>query len=141
MGPPKEEMIMEVPQNCIIAVVDGENFNLYRNTGQASDIKLTEHSAPDTEDRNSDSGRSSSAGNPDAKQMAEDAFGKGVTERLNKMVLDGNVQKLIIIAAPRSLGEMRRSYHAKLQDVLVGEIDKTLTGASIAEIQSALENA
>ncbi|WP_277749366.1 baeRF12 domain-containing protein [Falsigemmobacter intermedius] len=51
------------------------------------------------------------------------------------------MESLLIIAAPRSLGEMRRSYHTKLQDVLVGEIDKVLTGASEDEIEKAISAA
>lgn len=129
---------MSIPQGTVVAVVDGENFNLYKNTGSGSDIQLRDVPDPETVDRNSNSGRSSSAANPAAKQMEEDAFGKGVTEKLNKMVLDGRIDKLIIIAAPRSLGEMRRNYHTKLQDALIGEIDKVLTGASIAEIEAAV---
>ena len=133
---------MIVPQNATIAVVDGENFNLYRNKGgEGQSIELTELRQHDSEDRNSASGRSSSAANPAAKQMEEDAFGKGVTEKLNKMVLENRIEALIIIAAPRSLGEMRRNYHAKLQDVLLAEIDKTLTNASIEEIERALSAA
>ena len=133
---------MLVPQNATIAVVDGENFNLYRNKGGNSEaISLTELREHDSEDRPSNSGRSSSAANPAAKQMEEDAFGKGVTEKLNKMVLENRIESLIIIAAPRSLGEMRRNYHAKLQEVLLAEIDKTLTNASIAEIEQALSAA
>ena len=132
---------MDVPQNATIAVVDGENFQLYRNTGHGGEVKLTEQRQHDSEDRPSDSGRSSSSANPAAKQMEEDAFGKGVTEKLNTMVLENRIEKLIIIAAPRSLGEMRRNYHTKLQDVLIGEIDKTLTGASIDEITKALAQA
>lgn len=132
---------MIVPSNATIAVVDGENFNLYRNTGGNGEIKLTELREHDSEDRPSDSGRSSSSANPAAKQMEEDAFGKGVTEKLNRMVLENRIEKLIIIAAPRSLGEMRRSYHAKLQEVLIAEIDKTLTSASIEEIEKALQAA
>lgn len=132
---------MDVPLNTTIAVVDGENFNVYRNTSNGPPVKLTELRDHDSEDRNSASGRSSSAANPAAKQMEEDAFGKGVTEKLNKMVLDGRVEKLIIIAAPRSLGEMRRNYHSKLQEVLIGEIDKVLTSASIEYIEKALASA
>lgn len=132
---------MDVPLNTTIAVVDGENFNVYRSTSSGPPVKLTELRDHDSQDRNSASGRSSSAANPAAKQMEEDAFGKGVTDKLNKMVLEGRVEKLIIIAAPRSLGEMRRSYHTKLQDVLIGEIDKVLTGASIEEIEKALASA
>ena len=132
---------MDVPHNTIIAVVDGENFQAYRNTANAPTISLTELPQLESEDRNSNSGRSSSSGNPAEKQMEEDAFTKGVSEKLNRMVLDGRVEKLIIIAAPRSLGEMRRNYHSKLQEVLIGEIDKVLTNASISELEEALKQA
>ena len=132
---------MDIPQNTIVAVVDGENFNVYRNTGNSVNIELQPMRDHDSVDVPSDSGRSSSAANPAAKQMEEDAFGKGVTEKLNRMVLENRVEKLIIIAAPRSLGEMRRSYHSELQKVLIGEIDKTLTGASPEEIAKAIESA
>lgn len=129
---------MLVPLNATIAVVDGENFNLYRNSGDAGEIRLQELRDHDSEDRPSNSGRSSSAANPAAKQMEEDAFGKGVTEKLNRMVLENRIESLIIVAAPRSLGEMRRSYHSKLQEILLAEIDKTLTSASIEDIEKTL---
>ncbi|MGN0932514.1 baeRF12 domain-containing protein [Falsigemmobacter intermedius] len=132
---------MDVPRNTVVAVVDGENFNLYKVGGDAGDLRLSPMRQHESEDRNSASGRSSSAANPAAKQMEEDAFGKGVVDKLNAMVLDGRIESLLIIAAPRSLGEMRRSYHTKLQDVLVGEIDKVLTGASEDEIEKAISAA
>ena len=47
---------------------------------------------------------------------------------LNKRVLNGEISDLIIIAAPRTLGELRKSYHKKLSEVLRGEISKDLTG-------------
>lgn len=132
---------MDIPINTIIAVVDGENFKAYRNTASNFDVKLQELPPLESQDRPSDSGRSSSAGNPQEKQMEEDAFGKGVAEKLNRMVLEGRVEKLIIIAAPRSLGEMRRNYHSKLQEVLIGEVDKTLTNLSLSDLEDALRQA
>ena len=129
---------MDVPQNTVVAVVDGENFDLYKNTGDAGNVKLRALETPDTEDRASSGGRSSSSANPDASQAAEDAFGKGVVEKLNQLVLKNKIEKLIIVAAPRSLGEMRRSYHKQLQEVLLGELDKVLTGHSIEDIEKAL---
>ncbi|RRH75488.1 baeRF12 domain-containing protein [Falsigemmobacter faecalis] len=132
---------MDVPRNTVVAVVDGETFNLFKVGGEPGDLRLSPMRPHESEDRNSASGRSSSAANPAAKQMEEDAFGKGVVDKLNTMVLEGRIGSLLIIAAPRSLGEMRRSYHSKLQEVLVGEIDKVLTGASTVEIEKAISAA
>jgi len=44
----------------------------------------------------------------------------------------------VIIAAPRTLGEMRKGYHKSLSDVLIGELDKDLTGHSVQDIEKAL---
>ena len=57
---------------------------------------------------------------------------------LNKRVLDGKIEALIVIAAPRTLGELRRHYHKALAAVLVGEIAKELTGHSIADIEKTI---
>lgn len=57
---------------------------------------------------------------------------------LNKEVLDGNIDGLVIVAAPRALGEMRKHYHKALTAKLLGEISKDLTGHSVADIELAL---
>lgn len=93
---------MQIPQNTTVAVVDGENFQLYRNEGTLQDIKLAELPTPETQDRHANTGRNNSSGNPAEKQMEEDAFGKGVADKLNKMVLDGRIEQLVIVASPRS---------------------------------------
>ena len=45
---------------------------------------------------------------------------------------------LILIADPQTLGEMRPSLHKEVQSRLISEIAKTLTKASVADIQKAL---
>lgn len=61
-----------------------------------------------------------------------------MVELLNKQALDGKIKELVIVAAPRTLGEMRKYYHKKLSELLIGELDKDLTGHSMAEIETAL---
>ena len=41
----------------------------------------------------------------------------------------------------RTLGEMRKGYHKQLSAVLIGELDKDLTGHSVQDIEKALEAA
>lgn len=53
-------------------------------------------------------------------------------------MLEGKIKSLVIIAAPRTLGEMRKGYHKSLSDVLIGELDKDLTGHSVQDIEKAL---
>ncbi len=76
--------------------------------------------------------------NPDHKRLDEDSFAAGIVALLNKRVLDGKVEDLVIIADPKTLGEMRKHYHAKLSAVLRKEIAKDLTGHSSSDIEKTL---
>jgi protein required for attachment to host cells len=53
-------------------------------------------------------------------------------------VLDGKIDKLIIVAAPRTLGELRKHYHKALTAVLVGEIAKDLTGHTVSDVERTI---
>ncbi|KAA3523517.1 host cell attachment protein (plasmid) [Rhizobium sp. NIBRBAC000502774] len=134
---------MNLPQNTVVAVADGEKLSLFRNDGDAATVNLTALPDPAIDSSKISSGarHSSSSANPDDSQQDEDGFGAGVTDMLNKQVLEGKIKSLVIIAAPRTLGEMRKGYHKSLSDVLIGELDKDLTGHSVQDIEKALASA
>lgn len=133
---------MMLPKGTTVAVADGEKLNLFRNSGDEAGLKLTpgEHSDPEGEGQASGS-RSNSSSNPDSGQSNEDDFSAGVVELLNKGVLEGKIEGLVIIAAPRALGEMRKHYHKALTAKLLGEIAKDLTGHSMADVETAIHSA
>ena len=132
---------MNLPNGAMVAVVDGEKLVLFKNTGH-SDVSLTAQPVPAIEERASGSaGRGSSDANPDNDTQAEDGFAMGVAEVLNKWVLNGKVDKLLVIAAPKTLGELRKHWHKELSSKLVGEIAKDLTGHSTDQIAAAIEKA
>ena len=134
---------MLLPKGTIVAVADGQKFNLFSNTGDETSPALTAMPEPDIEIVNKGSGAShqSSSGNPNESQAAEDGFAGGIVDLLNKWVLGGEISNLIIIAAPRTLGELRKNYHKKLSEVLRGEISKDLTGHAIHDIEKAIASA
>lgn len=80
----------------------------------------------------------SSSGNPDDSQAAKNGFAGGIADLLNKRVLDGEISDLVIIAAPRTLGELRQSYHKRPSEVLRGEISKDLAGHTLHDIEKAI---
>ena len=131
---------MNLPQNTVVAVADGEKLSLFRNDGDAATVNLTALPDPAIDSSKISSGarHSSSSANPDDSQQDEDGFGAGVTDMLNKQVLEGKIKSLVIVAAPRTLGEMRKGYHKSLSEVLIGELDKDLTGHSVQDIEKAL---
>jgi protein required for attachment to host cells len=131
---------MLLPKGTTVAVADGEKLNLFRNSGDEANPALTPMPEADVETVNKGSGSShqSSSANPDDSQAAEDGFAGGIADLLNKRVLEGEISDLVIIAAPRTLGELRKSYHKKLSDVLRGEISKDLTGHALHDIEKAI---
>lgn len=132
---------MNLPNGAMVAVVDGEKLALFKNTGHA-DVALTAQPSPSIEERASGSpGRSSSEANPDNDTQAEDGFAMGVAEVLNKWALNGKIDKLLVIAAPKTLGELRKHWHKELSSKLVGEIAKDLTGHSTDQIAAAIQKA
>ncbi len=134
---------MQLPKGATVAVADGEKLNLFRNTGDEANPKLT--ALPDahvvSDNKGSGARHKSSSGNPDNSQVEEDSFAAGIADLLNRQVLDGKITDLIVIAAPRTLGELRKHYHKKLSATLVGEISKDLTGHSLQDVEKAIATA
>ncbi|PZU75743.1 MAG: host cell attachment protein [Brevundimonas sp.] len=132
---------MKLSKGALVAVVDGEKLALFRNEGGV-EIRLKAIENPPIEDRVSGSaGRRSSEANPDNDTQAEDGFAMGVAQVLNKWVVTNRIDELLVIAAPKTLGELRKHWHKDLQAKLAGEIAKDLTGHSTDQIAAAVEKA
>jgi protein required for attachment to host cells len=54
--------------------------------------------------------------------------------------LANEFESLIVVAPPRTLGELRKHYHQELQKRLVGEVPKNLTNTPVNEIEKILKN-
>ncbi len=131
---------MQLPKDATIAVADGETLELYRNSGDEKNPKLT--ALPETsisgDNKSAGTRHRSSAANPDNSRLEEDSFAAATASWLNREVLEGRIDQLVVIAAPKTLGELRKHYHKALEAKLVGELSKEFTGRPIAEIESAL---
>ena len=132
---------MLLPHGTVIALVDGDNFELYRNTGDEAEPELTALESPKLDSHNhSGSGHRSSPGNHADKQVSEDAHAGAVVSWLNSQVLGHKLDKLVVFAAPRTLGEMRRHYHKQTEAVLLKEFHKDLVGKQPGDILTALRS-
>ena len=74
-------------------------------------------------------------------QLDELAHGAAVAEWLNQKAIGGQIEEVLVIADPKTLGDMRQHYHTELRSKLAGEIDKTLTGLPIDKIEAAIDAA
>lgn len=132
---------MKLSKGTLVAVVDGEKLALFENTTQQA-ISLTAKPTPEIAERASGAaGRNSSQAEPDNDTQAEDGFALGVTEVLNHWVLTNKVEHLLVIAAPKTMGQLRKGWHKETAARVVGEISKDLTGHSTEQIEAAIEKA
>jgi protein required for attachment to host cells len=134
---------MLLPHGTVFAIVDGENFELYRNAGREAAPRLTSLETPDLEATNFSAGfhrrdapsrHQARTGDGSNDTLDESAHAAAVAGWLNQQVLDREIDQLVIVADPRSLGEMRRHYHKELKSALLTEVPKTMTGRPSDEI-------
>ena len=57
---------------------------------------------------------------------------------LRERALSGDFKSLVVVAPPRTLGELRKHYHKEVASRIVDEFHKDLTGCTIEEIEAAL---
>jgi len=134
---------MQLPHGVVVALVDGKHFELHRNSGDEASPDLSAMESPNLDESNKGggAGRDSSSANPTGHQIDEDAHAAAATEWLNQQVLGHKIEKLVIVASPRTLGEMRRHYHKQLEIALVVDLSKDLIGKSGADLVAALQSA
>lgn len=131
---------MLLAHGTVIVVADGRNLELYRNGGNEAAPELASLPVPRLDAHNKGSGgrHNSSSGNPTGNQLDEDAHAAGIAEWLNTEVIGHRIEKLVVIADPRTLGELRRHYHGQTKAALLGELAKDLVGRQGNEIIAAL---
>ena len=79
-----------------------------------------------------------SMGETDYHQQEEDRFAAETAEMLKRRALANDFESLIIVAPPKTLGELRKHYHKEVSSRLAGELDKDLTGHPVDQIEKAL---
>lgn len=144
---------MQVPHKSFVVVADGKKMLFFRNEGDAEFLKLeverkrVQDNPPDRAQGRDEPGRtfdaSGGAGRSayeetDFHQLEEDRFAHETAELLKKRALKNEFESLIIVAPPRTLGELRKHYHKEVEKRLAGEIAKDLTGHPVEEIEKII---
>ncbi len=158
---------MQIPHNAHVLVADGRKMLFFRNEGDADYPKLEveshrEEHNPKASDQGTDQpGRAFSGaqgGDPrsgglgatvgagrsaysdtDFHQLQEDRFAHEAAEMLKKRALANQIEKLIIVAPPKTLGELRKHYHKEVEARIAGEVAKDLTNMPVPEIEKVLQ--
>ena len=132
---------MLLPHGTMIALVDGQSFELYRNTGTEAEPALTAIDSPKLDSHNHSGGsHHSRPGNHAGSLVSEDAHAAAAAEWLNDAVLAHRVEHIVLFAAPRSLGELRKHLRKTTEQAILKQYDKDLIGKPAAAILSALHD-
>lgn len=156
---------MQIPHNAHVLVADGEKLLFFRNQGDADfpqlevEKKREEINPADREQGTDTPGRGfTAAGRPpseggarmganhrsaysetDFHQLQEDRFAADAAEMLKEKALANEFDHLIVVAPPKTLGELRKHYHKEVEARLAGELAKDLTNMPVAEIEKILQ--
>lgn len=143
---------MQVPHKSFVVVADGEKMLFFRNEGDDEFLKLeverkrVQDNPPDRDQKTDQAGRAFASNGPgrsayeetDYHALEEARFAADTAELLKKRALRNDFDSLIIVAPPRTLGELRKHYHKEVEKRLVGEIAKDLTGHPVEEIEKII---
>ncbi len=140
---------MQVPHNSFILVADGRKSLFFRNEGDADfpdfRVEATDsHPNPAHHEQASDlagraSGRrGSSMEEVDFHQQEEDRFAADTAGLLKARALRNEFDTLVVVAPPRTLGELRKHYHPEVEKRLVAEVPKDLVNTPVPEIEKIL---
>lgn len=157
---------MRVPHNSCVLVADGRKMLFFRNEGDAEfpnlevERKRVEENPKDSEQGTDAPGRtfSSNRGDPrtggygatmgsarsayaetDFHQFEENRFAAETAEMLKDRALRNDFESLVIVAPPKTLGELRKHYHKEVEKRIAAEIPKDLTNMPVEEIERVLQ--
>jgi protein required for attachment to host cells len=134
---------MILPAGATVAVADSKTLRLFHNTGVKPGVHLVEIKAAPPAPARSGSGARHHTGstNPDARRLVEDDFAAAAAAFLNNLSLDGTIEHLVVVADPRTLGEMRKHFHRDLRAKIIGELAKDFSRRPLEDIASLIADA
>jgi protein required for attachment to host cells len=134
-----------------VLVADGGKALFLRNEGDAQYPNLRvmremQEENPPTREQGTDrpgrlsdpSGPRSAVEDTDWHRIAKERFADEIAERLYRMAHRGDFERILLVAPPQILGEMRKKLHKEVGARVIGEIPKTLTGHAVSDIEKVL---
>lgn len=144
---------MQVPHNSFVMVADGEKMLFFRNEGDAEyprlvvERKREQDNPPNRDQKTDEAGRRFAPGpgrsameDTDFHQLEEDRFAAETAAMLQRWALRNDFESLVVVAPPKTLGELRKHYHKEVEKRLVAEVPKDLTNLPVEEIERVLQS-
>ncbi len=128
----------KIPHKALVVVADGSRARFFRNTGHDFKVSLIAEGDLQPVDLENDGPSGKRPQETTQQETDEATFVKQLAKDLYRRAHQVDYAALVIIADPQSLGQLRPLLHKEVQSRVVAEHAKTLTKASIADIQKAL---
>lgn len=144
---------IDLPHQAWILVGDGRKALVLRNEGDAlypnlKTIEVLDHGRVPTTAQlgadkpgraiNSRDGRRSGVEQTDWHELEEQRFAGDVARALEVHHTAGDFGALVVVAPPRTLAELRRTFSGGLQAKIIAEVGKDLTKHPVHEIERLL---
>jgi protein required for attachment to host cells len=132
-------MADKIPHNALVVVADGTGARFFRNAGHGDTVALSAEGEVTPANLRDDGPAGKRPTESSPQETDEATFAKQLAHELNRRAYRGDFAALVLIADPQTLGQIRPTLHQEVQERLVVEVGKTLTKASVREIQNALD--
>lgn len=143
---------MRIAHDALVMLADGRKSLFLRNEGDADYPNLVvedQRAQPGLDDRelktdapgramNQVGGGLNSYEEPDYHQIEEDRFARDMAEVLKAKVQKNGDADIIVVAPPRTLGELRQAYDHSVADRIVAELDKDYVNHPIDKVEKLL---
>lgn len=146
-----QEMDFNLDNKVWVLVADGEKALFFENAGNRKTpnfkvVRELELENPPTREQGTDSpGRMNDVGSgqsameeTDWHRLAQDRFAKDAAELLYKYAHRNRFKQIVLCAAPRILGELRKELHPEVTAKVIGEVPKNLTNHPVDQIERIL---
>ena len=136
-----------------IVVADGARTQVFVNNGQGTGLKsalphaLISDNRPSGELATDRPGRAFDSAGPgrhamqpstDPQRHQQKTFAKEIAKMLDEQHSKKAFDQLIIVAAPRMLGDLRDALTQQIRQLVIGEVDKDLTKLSVNDLTKHL---
>jgi protein required for attachment to host cells len=143
---------MHIHHNDWVLIADGRKALFLVNKGDAElpnleTLRVMEQENPATSEQGTERpGRThASAGTArsayeqtDWHQIEETRFAKELAETLYTAAHKGRFKRLIVVAPPTALGDLRKAFHQEVRGRIAAEVNQDLTNMSIDRIEHHL---
>jgi protein required for attachment to host cells len=131
--------MQKIPTGAWIVVADGAGARLFHNEGKGDTIALTQQKTMGPEDLIVDGPSGKRPPDQSSRETDEATFAKQLAHLLNAAALKQEFSDLVLIADPKTLGQLRPQLHSETTQRIVREIAKTFTNAPLEDIEATLK--